>query len=65
MSSFALYLIGFVILVAGVLTGMHFLHVQDRWLWVAGLVLMGFGILAGVAKTRRRDAPASSEPHLE
>ena len=65
MSSFVLYLIGFVILAAGVLVGAHYLHVQDRWLWVVGLVMVGFGILTGVAKTRRRDAPAASEPHVE
>lgn len=62
MSSFALYVIGFIILTAGLLVGAHYLGLADRWLWVMGLVLAGFGILTGVAKTRRRDAPASSEP---
>jgi uncharacterized membrane protein HdeD (DUF308 family) len=65
MSSFVLYLIGFIILAAGLLTGAHYLGVQDRWLWVSGLVLVGFGIMVGVAKTRRRDTPPSSEPPID
>ena len=30
-----------------------------------GLVLLGIGVITGVAKTRRRDAPAASEPHSD
>jgi len=32
---------------------------------VIGLVLLGLGVITGVAKTRRRDAPAASEPPSE
>lgn len=63
MSSLVLYLIGFVILAAGALVGAHDLHVQERWLWVMGLVMTGFGVLTDVTSVRRRDAPAASEPH--
>ncbi len=62
MPSFVLYLLGFVILSAGILFGASILGVSNQWIAVIGLVLLGFGVITGVAKTRRRDAPAASEP---
>lgn len=63
MPSFVLYLLGFVILAAGILFGASILGVSSQWIAVIGLVLLGLGVITGVAKTRRRDAPAASEPH--
>jgi LPXTG-motif cell wall-anchored protein len=65
MSSFGLYIIGFIVFAAGILVGAHLLGVGNQWLTVIGLVLLGLGVITGVAKTRRRDAPASSEPPAE
>ena len=65
MSSLGLYLVGFIILSIGVLLGASILGVGDRWLAVIGLVLLGLGVITGVVKTRRRDAPAASEPPSE
>lgn len=65
MSSFGLYLVGFIILSIGVLFAASILGVGNQWLAVIGLVLLGLGVITGVAKTRRRDAPASSEPPSE
>jgi hypothetical protein len=65
MSSFGIYLIGFIVLSAGILVGANLLGVGNQWLAVIGLVLLGFGVITGVAKTRRRDAPAASEPSNE
>jgi purine-cytosine permease-like protein len=65
MSSFALYLIGYVLLAAGLLVGADLLGLADRWLWVMGLVLLGFGVITAVTKTRRPDAPASSVPDTD
>ncbi len=62
MSSFGLYLIGFIVLAAGILVGASMLGVGNQWLLVIGLVLLGLGVITGVAKTRRPDAPAASEP---
>ncbi|MDP3494005.1 MAG: hypothetical protein Q8R82_12900 [Hyphomonadaceae bacterium] len=61
MPSFVIYLLGFVILSAGVLFGASILGVSNQWIAVIGLVLLGLGVITGVAKTRRRDAPAASE----
>lgn len=62
MPSFVLYLLGFVILSLGILFGAHILGVSLQWIGVIGLVLLGIGVITGVSKTRRRDAPAASEP---
>ncbi len=62
MPSFVLYLLGFVILSAGLLFGAHMLGVATQWIAVMGMILLGVGVITGVAKTRRRDAPAASDP---
>ena len=65
MSSFGLYLIGFIVLSIGVMFAASILGVGNQWLAVIGLVLLGLGVITGVARTRRRDAPAASEPPSE
>jgi hypothetical protein len=65
MPSFVLYLLGFVILSAGILFGANILGVSMEWIAVIGMVLLGIGVITGVAKTRRRDAPAVSEPSTD
>jgi len=53
--SFGLYLGGFVVLIIGLAIGAHMLHVQDQWIAVGVVVLIGLGILTGVNHTRQRD----------
>ena len=53
--SFAIYLIGYIILIIGLAIGAHMLHVAPRWIGVGVLILAGLGILTGVARTRQRD----------
>ena len=53
--SFALYLIGFLVLIAGLAFGANMMHVAPRWIAVGVIVLTGFGIVSGVARTRQRD----------
>ena len=57
MSSFGLYLIGFIVLSIGIMFAASILGVGNQWLAVIGLVLLGLGVITGVAKTRRRDPP--------
>jgi hypothetical protein len=53
--SFALYLIGYVVLIAGLAVGAHLMHAPPRWIGVGVLILAGVGIVTGVARTRQRD----------
>jgi uncharacterized membrane protein YiaA len=53
--SFGIYLAGFIVLIIGLAVGAHLLHVSDRWIGVGVLVLVGLGIVKGVASTRQRD----------
>jgi hypothetical protein len=54
--SFAIYLLGYLVLIVGLGIGAHMMHMPDRWIGVGVLVLAGLGILSGVARTRQRDA---------
>ena len=53
--SFAIYLIGYIILIAGVSYGMHLAHISQRWIMVADLILIGLAIATGVRSTRHKD----------
>ena len=53
--SFGIYLAGFIVLIIGLALGAHMLHVSDKWIGVGVLILVGLGIVKGVASTRQRD----------
>ncbi|HWD00626.1 MAG TPA: hypothetical protein VG456_27910 [Candidatus Sulfopaludibacter sp.] len=53
--SFGIYLLGFVILIGGLIYGAVLLHVPSHWIVVMSIVLVGLGILKGVQSTRQRD----------
>lgn len=57
MSTFVIYAIGFVILLAGLIYGAVLLSVPTQWIIVGSLVLLGLGIALGVGKTRVKDVP--------
>ena len=56
MSSLAIYLAGFLVLVLGVTLGLHLLGLPSTWIAVAGIIMLGLGIITGVTHMRRRDA---------
>ncbi len=53
--SFALYLIGTLILVAGVAYVAHLAHVPQHWILAIAIILLGAGVMGAVSSTRRRD----------
>lgn len=59
MSAFGLYMIGFMVLGAGILIAAHIVGVAPQWLIVIGLVMAGLAVITGVAKTKRRDTPTN------
>jgi uncharacterized membrane protein YccC len=59
MSSFATYLIGFVVLIVGLAMAAYLLGAPALWIGVGVVVLIGIGILTGVSRTKRPDPPGT------
>ncbi len=55
--SFLIYLVGFVIVIGGLIYGAVIVHLPLHWIVVGAVVLLGAGILTGVKATRQKDAP--------
>jgi hypothetical protein len=53
--SFGIYLIGYVVVIIGLAYGAVLMHIPTQWIAVLVIVLVGLGILSGVAKTRMKD----------
>jgi hypothetical protein len=53
--SFGLYLLGFLIMIGGLIYGATILHVSAQWIAVGTIVLVGLAILKGVQTTRLKD----------
>ena len=56
--SFTLYVVGFIVLIAGLAWGAHLMNVPPHWIGVGVIVLVGLGIITGVTGTRHRDPSA-------
>ena len=54
--SFGIYLVGYIILIAGLAIGANMLHVPMQWIGVGILCLIGVAIVHGVTATRQKDA---------
>ena len=59
--SFGLYLVGYVLLIAGLAWGASMANVPGQWIAVGVIAMLGLGIMMGVSRTRQRDPnpPAS------
>lgn len=53
--SFAIYIVGFLILIGGLIYGAVMLHIAPQWIAVGAIVLLGLAILKGVQATRGTD----------
>ena len=53
--SFGIYIVGFLILIGGLIYGAVMLHVAAQWIAVGAIVLLGMAIVMGVKATRQRD----------
>lgn len=53
--SFAIYIVGFLILIGGLAYGAVLLHVPQEWIVAGSIVLLGIGLLTGVKSTRQKD----------
>ncbi len=56
--SFGIYLVGYLILIGGLIYGATLLHIPSQWIAVGTIVMVGLAVLSGVATTRQKDPPA-------
>ena len=54
--SFAIYVVGYLILIAGLIWGATMMHIPSHWIAVGAVVLVGLGIVTGVKNTRQKDS---------
>jgi hypothetical protein len=54
--SFALYVLGYLILIGGLMFGATLMHVPTRWIVAGAIVMAGLGIVTGVKATRQKDS---------
>ncbi|MDZ4777113.1 MAG: hypothetical protein SGJ23_10045 [Alphaproteobacteria bacterium] len=57
MSAFTLYVIGFIVLLAGLGYGAYLLNVPNTWIGVGGLIIAGLGVMSAVSHTKQPDPP--------
>jgi uncharacterized membrane protein YiaA len=62
MSSFASYLIGFIVLIVGLAFAAYLLNVPSTWIGVGVIVLVGIGILSATTRTKMRDPGTPGTP---
>src|SRR4029079_14543251 len=58
MSSFATYLVGFLILIGGLGFAAYLLNVPTMWIGVGVVILIGIGVLSATSRTKMRDPAA-------
>jgi hypothetical protein len=61
--SFALYLFGFIIVIAGLAWGAVVAGVPQTYILIGVVILLGIGILSAVKRTRPRDPPSPPPSH--
>lgn len=60
MSAFMLYIIGFIILLGGLIYGAWLIHIPQAWIIVGSLIVIGLGVMSAVSHTKRRDPPSEA-----
>ena len=53
--SYILYVVGFMIVIGGLIYGAALLHIPAQWIVVSSVILLGIAILTGVKATRQKD----------
>jgi hypothetical protein len=55
--SFALYIVGILVVLSGAIYGAVLLNVPQQWIVVGSMIIVGLGILSAVVHTRSKDKP--------
>ena len=59
MSSFGTYILGFIVLIAGLALAAWLLGAPPTWILVGVVVLLGIGIISATSRTKPRDPPVT------
>ncbi len=65
-SNFALYLIGYIVVAAGVVYAMNAIGLGQEWIIAAALIMLGIGIVAALTRSKKgnvADAKAERMSH--
>lgn len=60
MSSFATFVLGFVILTVGLAMAAYLLDVPAIWIAVGVIVALGIGVITATSRTKMKDPPGTS-----
>jgi xanthine/uracil/vitamin C permease (AzgA family) len=60
MSNFSVYMIGSILVAAGLAYAAFLLGAAPQWIFIGVLVILGLGIMGGVKKTKRKE-PSDAE----
>jgi uncharacterized membrane protein HdeD (DUF308 family) len=55
MSTFAVYMIGFIMIIGGLAYGAYRLGAPQIWILIGSIILLGLGLTTGASRTRHRD----------
>jgi len=55
MTNFLVYLIGTLLVVAGLAYGASRLGISQAWIIAGALVILGIGVMGGIVKTRQKE----------
>ncbi len=53
--NFGIYLVGYLIVIGGVIYAMNLAHIPQHWILAVAVILLGAGVLTGVQRTRTKD----------
>jgi hypothetical protein len=56
--SFGLYVLGYIIVIAGVAWGLSVAGLSSRYIAIIAVIMIGMAIVTGVSRTRMKDPPA-------
>ena len=54
--SFGIYILGYLLVIGGLIYGAALMNVPAHWIAVGAIVLAGLGIVTGVKSTRHKDS---------
>lgn len=60
MSSFATYVVGFVIIIVGLAVAAYLVDVPTVWIAVGVIVALGIGLVTATSRTKMKDPPGTS-----